>query len=61
MPNQPDGHRTNSWLHATAEKEPESSAKAESGPNQVRNFGLAIHDRRVKRWRHLDLGASRCV
>jgi transposase len=21
---------------------------------------LAIHDRRVKRWRHLDLGASRC-
>jgi transposase len=22
---------------------------------------LAIHDRRVKRWRHLDLGASRCV
>jgi transposase len=20
-----------------------------------------IHDRRVKRWRHLDLGASRCV
>jgi transposase len=23
--------------------------------------GLQIHDRRVKRWRHLDLGASRCV
>jgi transposase len=23
--------------------------------------GLEIHDRRVKRWRHLDLGASRCV
>ena len=22
---------------------------------------LAIHGRRVKRWRHLDLGASRCV
>jgi transposase len=22
---------------------------------------LAIHDRRVKRWRHLDLGASRCL
>ena len=22
---------------------------------------LAIHDRRVKRWRHLDLGSSRCV
>ncbi len=22
---------------------------------------LAIHDRRIKRWRHLDLGASRCV
>jgi transposase len=22
---------------------------------------LAIHDRRVRRWRHLDLGASRCV
>jgi transposase len=22
---------------------------------------LEIHDRRVKRWRHLDLGASRCV
>jgi transposase len=22
---------------------------------------LQIHDRRVKRWRHLDLGASRCV
>ena len=22
---------------------------------------LAIHDRRVKRWRHLDLGASRCI
>jgi transposase len=21
---------------------------------------LQIHDRRVKRWRHLDLGASRC-
>ena len=23
--------------------------------------GLEIHDRRLKRWRHLDLGASRCV
>jgi transposase len=23
--------------------------------------GLQIHDRRVKRWRHLDLGASRCI
>src|ERR1019366_1159088 len=23
--------------------------------------GGSIHDRRVKRWRHLDLGASRCV
>ena len=23
--------------------------------------GLEIHDRRIKRWRHLDLGASRCV
>ncbi len=23
--------------------------------------GGAIHDRRVKRWRHLDLGANRCV
>jgi len=23
--------------------------------------GLQIHDRRVKRWRHLDLGANRCV
>jgi len=22
---------------------------------------LAIHDRRLKRWRHLDLGANRCV
>ena len=22
---------------------------------------LGIHDRRVKRWRHLDLGASRCI
>jgi transposase len=22
---------------------------------------LAIHDRRMKRWRHLDLGASRCI
>ena len=22
---------------------------------------LLIHDRRVKRWRHLDLGANRCV
>ena len=22
---------------------------------------LEVHDRRVKRWRHLDLGASRCV
>jgi len=22
---------------------------------------LTIHDRRVKRWRHLDLGASRCI
>src|SRR5207237_6106740 len=22
---------------------------------------LEIHDRRLKRWRHLDLGASRCV
>jgi transposase len=22
---------------------------------------LAVHDRRVKRWRHLDLGATRCV
>jgi transposase len=22
--------------------------------------GLEIHDRRVKRWRHLDLGSSRC-
>jgi transposase len=22
---------------------------------------LEIHDRRVKRWRHLDLGASRCI
>ena len=22
---------------------------------------LEIHDRRVKRWRHLDLGANRCV
>ncbi|MCA1700798.1 MAG: transposase family protein, partial [Actinobacteria bacterium] len=22
---------------------------------------LQIHDRRVKRWRHLDLGANRCV
>jgi len=22
---------------------------------------LEIHDRRVKRWRHLDLGSSRCV
>jgi len=22
---------------------------------------LAIHERRVKRWRHLDLGASRCI
>ena len=23
--------------------------------------GLEIHDRRLKRWRHLDLGANRCV
>jgi transposase len=23
--------------------------------------GLEIHDRRVKRWRHLDVGASRCL
>ncbi|MDQ3029209.1 MAG: ISL3 family transposase [Actinomycetota bacterium] len=23
--------------------------------------GLQVHDRRVKRWRHLDLGASRCL
>ena len=23
--------------------------------------GLQIHDRRVKRWRHLDLGVNRCV
>jgi transposase len=23
--------------------------------------GLEIHDRRLKRWRHLDLGASRCL
>jgi transposase len=30
-----------------------------SGCGQV--AGLQIHDRRVKRWRHLDLGASRCV
>ena len=22
---------------------------------------LQIHDRRVKRWRHLDLGANRCI
>ncbi|MCA1699120.1 MAG: transposase family protein [Actinobacteria bacterium] len=22
---------------------------------------LAIHDRRVKRWRHLDLGSTRCI
>jgi transposase len=22
---------------------------------------LQVHDRRVKRWRHLDLGASRCI
>jgi transposase len=22
---------------------------------------LEIHDRRIKRWRHLDLGASRCI
>jgi transposase len=29
-----------------------------SGCGQV--GALAIHDRRVKRWRHLDLGASRC-
>ncbi len=31
-----------------------------SGCGQV-GSRLAIHDRRVKRWRHLDLGASRCV
>ncbi len=24
-------------------------------------LGGAIHDRRIKRWRHLDLGANRCV
>lgn len=30
-----------------------------SGCGQVGR--LAIHDRRVKRWRHLDLGASRCI
>ncbi len=30
-----------------------------SGCGQV--GALAIHDRRVKRWRHLDLGASRCI
>jgi transposase len=29
-----------------------------SGCGQVGR--LAIHDRRIKRWRHLDLGASRC-
>ena len=23
--------------------------------------GLQIHDRRLKRWRHLDLGRTRCV
>ena len=23
--------------------------------------GLEVHDRRVKRWRHLDLGANRCI
>jgi transposase len=30
-----------------------------SGCGQVGR--LAIHDRRVKRWRHLNLGASRCI
>jgi transposase len=30
-----------------------------SGCGQVGR--LAIHDRRIKRWRHLDLGASRCL
>src|SRR5437667_7142201 len=30
-----------------------------SGCGQVGR--LALHDRRVKRWRHLDLGASRCI
>ena len=30
-----------------------------SGCGQVGH--LQIHDRRVKRWRHLDLGASRCI
>jgi transposase len=30
-----------------------------SGCGQVGR--LAIHDRRVKRWRHLDLGAQRCI
>jgi transposase len=29
-----------------------------SGCGQVGR--LAIHDRRIKRWRHLDLGSSRC-
>ena len=24
-------------------------------------LGGQVHDRRVKRWRHLDLGASRCI
>jgi hypothetical protein len=36
-----DSHHNNSWLHATAEKEPESSDNAESGLDHVKNFGLA--------------------
>jgi len=31
------------------------------GRVQKRVEGRAVHDRRVKHWRHLDLGATRCV
>jgi transposase len=37
----------------------------EPGPAQVCSgcgqIGSQIHGRRVKRWRHLDLGSCRCV
>src|SRR5215218_5045029 len=40
IPDRPDRTTTDSWLHPTTGKRPESSNNAESGPNQLRNFGL---------------------
>src|SRR5215218_9590934 len=44
IPDRPDRTTTDSWLHPTTGKRPESSNNAESGPNQLRNFGLALAD-----------------